>query len=161
MKKNEVVTVSAKNVSRETPKTATVKTNVTKKIESTNVDKFITELVTVSSKYDGVQIFQRYGIYTVTRPTQTKNTHDLYFQSVCGVRINVSHAVTTSAKSVSFWFTDNDVVKKSFQSILTENETVTTVHDGLRKFRVNVTVERAKVIFKKLLNDGIFTKLAT
>lgn len=125
------------------------------------IDSFIDELIKVDSKKSGVNVFQHFKLYTVTKPTDTKNTHDLYFQSITNVRINVSHAVDKVAKTVSFWYTDNKKVYDTFASVLNNDEVPTKVNDGLRKFRVTVSIDRAKVIFKKLLDENIFTKLTS
>lgn len=151
--KNEVVAVTKKPVAKKSTKkpVAPVTTAVTlvNNNELVNIDfqSFIDDVKVVTNKMQLVAVANKYGIYTTTKPTTTKQLNDLYMQLFDGSRIKFNHSTKNGVSSISVYTT-----KKYGNDIHTIDDTFVfdNVNDG--KYRVSratvpCTVDTLKTIF--------------
>ena len=155
---NEIVPVAKKAVAKKTTKKlAPVET-----VESTpansslhNIDfaSFIEDVKLVETKMQLVGVANKYGIYTTTKPTATKQLNDLYIQLFDGSRIKFNHSTKSGVSSISIYTTQKygeDMHKENNSFIFDK------VNDG--KYRVSratvpCTIDTLKTVF------GFFSKL--
>lgn len=108
--KNEVAPVKKSVVKKSTKKpVAPVTTAVTpvNNNELINIDFacFIDDVKTVENKMQLVAIANKYGVYTTTKPTATKQLNDLYMQLFDGSRIKFNHSTKNGVSSISIYTT--------------------------------------------------------
>lgn len=108
--KNEVAPVKKSVVKKSTKKVAPVTTTTVTPVnnnELVNIDfaSFIDDVKTVINKMQLVSVANKYGIYTTTKPTATKQLNDLYMQLFDGSRIKFNHSNKTGVSSISVYTT--------------------------------------------------------
>lgn len=115
-----------------------------------NIDfqSFIDDVKTVTNKMQLVTVANKYGVYTTTKPTATKQLNDLYIQLFDGSRIKFNHSTKNGVSSISVYTT-----KKYGDDIHNIDNTFVfdTVNDG--KYRVSratvpCTVDTLKTVFE-------------
>lgn len=152
-KANEIVPVAKKAVAKKTTKKlAPVATVESTPANSTlhNIDfaSFIEDVKLVENKMQLVGVANKYGIYTTTKPTATKQLNDLYMQLFDGSRIKFNHSTKNGVSSISIYTT-----KKYGDDIhaLDNAFVFDTVNDG--KYRVSratvpCTTDTLKIVFE-------------
>ena len=107
--KNEVAPVKKSVVKKSTKKVAPVTTTVTpvNNNELVNIDfqSFLDDVKTVTNKMQLVAVANKYGVYTTTKPTATKQLNDLYIQLFDGSRIKFNHSTKNGVSSISVYTT--------------------------------------------------------
>lgn len=155
--KNEVVAVSKKPVAKKSTKksVAPVTTAIApvepvnnNSLVNINFSSFIDDVKVVENKMQLVSVANKYGIYTTTKPTATKQLNDLYMQLFDGSRIKFNHSTKNGISSISIYTT-----KKYGDDIhnIDSNFVFDAVNDG--KYRVSratvpCTVDTLKTVFE-------------
>lgn len=149
---NELVPVAKKAVAKKTTKKlAPVATAEIAPVNSSlrNIDftSFIEDVKSVETKMQLVGVANKYGIYTTTKPTATKQLNDLYMQLFDGSRIKFNHSTKNGVSSISIYTTKKygEDIHKADESFVFD-----TVNDGkYRTSRATVpcTVDTLKTIF--------------
>lgn len=109
--KNEIAPVKKSVAKKSVAKKPVAKTTATvvpvNNNELVNIDfqSFIDDVKTVENKMQLVAVANKYGIYTTTKPTATKQLNDLYIQLFDGSRIKFNHSTKNGISSISVYTT--------------------------------------------------------
>lgn len=160
--KNEIAVAPVKKsvVKKSTKKSVAPVTTIAPVENSSlvNIDfqSFIDDVKTVTNKMQLVAVANKYGVYTTTKPTATKQLNDLYIQLFDGSRIKFNHSTKNGVSSISVYTT-----KKYGDDIHNIDNTFVfdTVNDG--KYRVSratvpCTVDTLKTVFEFFAKLPIF-----
>lgn len=153
--KNEIAPVKKSVVKKSTKKSVAPVTTAIAPVEPknsslVNIDfqSFIDDVKVVTNKMQLVAVANKYGIYTTTKPTATKQLNDLYMQLFDGSRIKFNHSTKNGVSSISVYTT-----KKYGDDIHTLDNSFVfdTVNDG--KYRVSratvpCTTDTLKTVFE-------------
>ena len=109
--KNEVApvkkSVAKKSVAKKPVEKVTTAVAPVENSSLVNIDfqSFIDDVKVVENKMQLVAVTNKYGIYTTTKPTATKQLNDLYIQLFDGSRIKFNHSTKNGVSSISVYTT--------------------------------------------------------
>lgn len=146
--KKSVVKKSTKKVAPVAPVTTAVTPVNNNELVNIDFQSFIDDVKVVTNKMQLVAVANKYGVYTTTKPTATKQLNDLYMQLFDGSRIKFNHSTKNGVSSISVYTT-----KKYGDDIHALDNTFVfdTVNDG--KYRVSratvpCTTDTLKTVFE-------------
>ena len=146
--KNEIAPVKKSVVKKSTKKSVAPVEPKNSSLVNIDFQSFIDDVKVVTNKMQLVAVANKYGIYTTTKPTATKQLNDLYMQLFDGSRIKFNHSTKNGVSSISVYTT-----KKYGDDIHTLDNSFVfdTVNDG--KYRVSratvpCTTDTLKTVFE-------------
>ena len=148
VKKSVVKKSTKKSVAPVTTAIAPVETKNNSSLVNIDFQSFIDDVKIVTNKMQLVAVANKYGIYTTTKPTATKQLNDLYMQLFDGSRIKFNHSTKNGVSSISIYTTKKygDDIHTLDNAFVFDN-----VNDG--KYRVSratvpCTIDTLKTVFE-------------
>ena len=103
--KNEIAPVKKSVAKKSVAKTTAITPVENCSLVNIDFQSFIDDVKTVTNKMQLVAVANKYGIYTTTKPTATKQLNDLYIQLFDGSRIKFNHSTKKGVSSISVYTT--------------------------------------------------------